>query len=166
MKVEELILSELAYNIGNILVEKTVQAAKNDTTTFLEKEQKQCVDSFWEEFCICVQDRTFDSKIKEEIKKHLLKSLAASFNSLALYEKAALWLKSKEGVYWLYENREKALSLDSIPFSFEECKDELNNALYEKAKLFDSDNIYRFINLECRSFEHNRDEDERDVVYE
>ncbi|WP_321314391.1 hypothetical protein [Halarcobacter sp.] len=166
MKIEELIISELVYSLQKRLTKNTIEDLQKQNVKVFSDKKNECIDNFWEELCISVQDKTVDKHKKEKIKSFLFENLEKTFESLLLYEKIAFWLKSENGTLWLYENKDKSFTLEFIPYSFEECKDILFNIVINEANSFVNDNIYEYINLFSNTFEEEIDEDDKLIVYE
>ena len=166
MKIEEKIVSDLAYDLKQKILSIVVEELENTTKFYYLDEKRECLTSLWEEFCVSVQDEKQEEQIRHNLKKEVEDRLSKKFNSLSYYKKIAIWLKTQEGVAWLYEHKDNSSSLDDVPFGFSDCKYDFYEELEKIALSYDSDTIYRYINLECRTFKDDFDEDERDIVYE
>ncbi|XOB62979.1 hypothetical protein ACMC56_04040 [Campylobacterota bacterium DY0563] len=166
MKTEELIISELVYSLQKRLTKDIIEDLQKQEVKFFSDKRNECIANFWEELCISIQDKTVDNDLREKIKSSLSEFLEKSFESLLLYEKIAFWLKSENGTLWLYENKDKSITLDSIPYEFIDCKEILFNTIMDEANSFVNDNIYEYINLFSNTFDEERDEDDKLVVYE
>ncbi|QKF81253.1 hypothetical protein [Halarcobacter ebronensis] len=166
MKIEEKIVSDLAYDLNHKIVSIVIEELKADTKVYALDERRECLENLWEEYCVVIQDKTQEKEIKNSIKREVLTHLSKKFETLSYYKKIAIWLKTKEGVAWLYEKKDESCSLDDVPFSFNDCKDELYTMIEKIASTYESDTIYRFLNLECKDYKDDFDEDEKDIVYE
>ncbi|WP_320036337.1 hypothetical protein [Halarcobacter sp.] len=166
MKTEELIISELVYSLQKRLTKDIIEDLQKREVMFFSDKKNECIANFWEEVCISIQDKTVDKDLREKIKSSLSEFLEKSFESLLLYEKIAFWIKSENGTLWLYENKNKSITLDLIPYDFTDCKDILFNTIMDEANSFVNDNIYDYINLFSNTFDEESDEDDKLVVYE
>lgn len=166
MKTEELIISELVYSLQKRLTKDIIEDLQKRDVMFFSDKKNECIANFWEELCISIQDKTVDEDLREKIKFSLSEFLEKNFESLLLYEKIAFWLKSENGTLWLYENKDKSITLDSIPYELIDCKEILFNSIIDEANSFVNDNIYEYINLFSNTFDEERDEDDKLVVYE
>ncbi|RXJ67609.1 hypothetical protein CRV08_09575 [Halarcobacter ebronensis] len=166
MKIEEKIVSDLAYDLKHKIVSIVIEELKCDTKVYALDEKREYLENLWEEYCVVIQDKNQDKEIKSSIKREVHSHLSKKFETLTYYKKIAIWLKTKEGVAWLYEKKDESCSLDDVPFSFNDCKDELYTMIEKIASTYYSDTIYRFLNLESRAFKEDFDEDDKDIVYE
>lgn len=164
MKIEEKIVSDLVYDLKKRLTNQVINELKKDTIS-IKKTETKCLDNLWEEYCISIQEKE-GIYLENDYKKHILELYHTGFASLSLYEKVSLWLKSEEGVVWFYDKKEKSSELDDIPCEFEDCKESLYKAIFEVAKTYDNDNIYRYLYMGCHSFVEDYSEDDSEQVYE
>ncbi len=163
MKLEEKIVSDLAFELKRTLTKRVIDSLKKDLTPL--EDEKSCLESIWEEFCISIQEQ--DSLYKEQdYKKHIIDLYHNIYNELKLYEKIAIWLKTPDGVDWIYDKKDSSSDFENVPFSFDSCKEGFFKDIYEVAKTFDNDNIYRYIYMGCEVFKEDYSEDDRELVYE
>ena len=163
MKLEEKIVSDLAYELKEKLTKKVIALLKEDKTPL--QDEKSCLDTVWEEFCISVQEK--DSLYLElDYKKHVLDLYHEKFNELKRYEKVAIWLKTPDGIDWIYDKKDISCALENVPFHFEACENCLYSLILEIAKNYDNDNIYRYIYMGCETFREDYSEDDTEQVYE
>lgn len=164
MKVEEKIVSDLAYDLKKRLVNQVISELKKDYAS-IKKSEIKCLENIWEEYCISVQEKE-SVYLENDYKKHIFQLYHNSFYSLSLYEKVSIWLRTEEGVDWFYDKKEKSSELDDIPVDFEDCKDSFYKMIYDIAKSYDNDNIYRYLYMGCNSFKEDYSEDDLELVYE
>lgn len=166
MKIEELIISELAHDLQQRLVENTMHKLRKESVKFLGEEVADCIENSWEEYCVSIQDKTFSKELKDVIAEHVLEFFSYEFRYLKEFEKVSIWIKSKEGTAWFYENKEISIDLEKIPFKEIDCQEDFLELLSKKAETFENDNIYRYINLDCSIYQENYDDDGKLEVYE
>ena len=164
MKLEETIVSELVYDLRHRLIKKVITQLKRDNA-IVHKDKEECIENLWEEFCISLQDKT-SSFSHTDYKKHILELLKDEFATLSHYEKVAIWIKTPDGIDWFYDKKEKSSNISEVPVHFVECEEVLYSELVDIAKEYDNDNIYRYMNMECKAFKEDYSEDDRELVYE
>jgi len=164
MKLEEKIVSDLAFNLKQSLVKKIIKELKNKPLLFCVDEI-ECLESLWEEYCVSVQDK--HSKFSsDEYKENIIELFENSFKTLDLYERVAIWVSSPDGIDWIYDKKEKSCELENVPYSFQDCKEIFYTLIYNVAKEYDNDNIYRCIYMGCGKFKEDYSEDDKEQVYE
>lgn len=163
MKIEEKIVSDLAFELKQTLTEKVIDILKKDAIPL--KDENLCLNSIWEEFCISIQEKN-STYVEKDYKKHIFDLYHNKFNELKRYEKVAIWLKTPDGVEWIYDKKENSCEIEDVPFHFDSCENDFYSSIYEIAKTYDNDNIYRFIYMGCEAFKEDYSEDDKEQVYE
>lgn len=162
MKLEEKIVSDLAFSLKKRLIKVTQNELLQDNVLLVE--ENTCLENKWEEFCVATQDKR--EELLLQYKAHLLSKMAYHFNELFTYEKISIWIKTEDGIDWLYDKKENSTDYKDVPVHFKDCEELLFSMILEKAKEFDNDNIYRFLYLACQPYKEEPDIDDREQVYE
>lgn len=164
MKIEEKIVSDLVYDLKKRLTNQVINELKKETLSIKDNETK-CLENLWEEYCISIQEKE-SGYLEKDYEKHIFELFHKEFSSLYLYEKVSIWLKTEDGIDWFYDKKQKSSDLEDIPINFESCKEFFYKDIFELAKNYDNDNIYRFLYMGCHSFVEDYSEDDREQVYE
>ena len=164
MKIEEKIVSDLAYKLKQKLVKDVILELKNNPVKSKDND-KLCIENLWEEYCVSIQDKHSEVEDKD-YKEDFINIFENKFLDLVLYERVTVWLKTADGIDWLYDKKNNSCELDLVPYSFEECKDNFYSMIYDIASEYDNDNIYRCVYMGCDKFRDNYSEDDKEQVYE
>ena len=164
MKLEEKIVSDLVFDLKERLSRKVIIELKKDNSIPSEDENK-CLTNLWEEYCISIQDENSNYS-PSDYKKHIMNLFQDEFNAFSYYEKVAIWIRTPSGIDWFYDRENKGIEFSDVPFHFSDCEDSLYNKIQKIAKVYENDNIYKYLNMECFVLKEDNIEDEKGKVYE
>eukprot|EP01029_Cantina_marsupialis_P022484 TRINITY_DN54911_c0_g1_i2.p1 TRINITY_DN54911_c0_g1~~TRINITY_DN54911_c0_g1_i2.p1 ORF type:complete len:167 (+),score=37.57 TRINITY_DN54911_c0_g1_i2:47-547(+) len=166
MEIEKEIVSELAYDIKQSLLDDTIEVLQIDSLNESVDEDRDGILTLWESFCIYIQMNSVDSKtIEEDFKGLCLIELENNFHSLSQYKKAALWFDTKDGRAWVHNNKQKT-NLHELPISFHAIQDELFEMISKKAKMYKNETIKKYFKSNAKSYVEDYIEDINGQVYE